>query len=53
MEFLQGVHILTKLIRKHSYFVHFRFHGIRPLGRSQGGGVRGQNLELAEIFFSF
>ena len=43
-----------QLIIKHSYFIHFRFHDIGPLGRSQGGGggARGQNLELPE-FFSF
>ena len=37
----------------HTLYMHFRFHDIGPLGRGQGGGARGQNLELPEIFFPF
>ena len=29
--------------------MHFRFHDVGP--RGQGGGARGQNLELPEFFF--
>ena len=38
---------------KHSYFTHLMFHDIGPLGLSHGGGAKGQNLEVPEIFFSF
>ena len=41
------------IIIKHSYFILLRFHDIGPLGQSQGGGARGQNLELPEICFTF
>ena len=45
--------ISRQQLLKHSYFIHFRFHDIGPLGRSQGGGARGQTLELPEIYFLF
>ena len=37
--------------RKAFILYTLRLHDIGPLGRSQRGGARGQNLELPDFFF--